>query len=179
MNTLLIRALDCVDLWALHYCRFYTIKVGSPPLIETHNNHRIASALHCGSGGKYLVSNTLCAAPFLFVFVCCYVSAARKPVGSHCRRPPPRLHPPADVTQGRLVVPAVCLLPFRGFTWEATAQINSLNSHRSVGTSLSFPRSLAHSLSTPPPPCPLLYSFSASLCPSSFNSASLPLSFHR
>lgn len=61
--------------------------------------------------------------------------------------PPPLSHSPADVRQGRLVVPAVYLLPFRGFTWEATAQINSLNSHRSVGTSISLPCSLAYSLS--------------------------------
>lgn len=57
-------------------------------------------------------------------------------VQSYCYRPPPPLfHSPADVKQGRLVVPAVYLLPLRGFTWEATAQINSLNSQCSVGTS--------------------------------------------
>lgn len=59
----------------------------------------------------------------------------------------PLLHSPADVRQGRLVVPAVYLLPFRGFTWEATAQINSLNSHCSVGISLSLPSPLACSFS--------------------------------
>lgn len=63
---------------------------------------------------------------------------------------PPHLHSPADVRQGRLVVPAVYLLPFRGFTWEATAQINSLNSHCSVGTSFSLPHLLAHSLRASP-----------------------------
>lgn len=70
----------------------------------------------------------------------------------YCCHPPPLLHSPADVRRGCLVVPAVYLLPFRGFTWEATAQINSLNSRYSVGTSLSFPCSLAHSISACPSP---------------------------
>lgn len=88
---------------------------------------------------------------------------------------PPLLHSPADVRQGRLVVPAVYLLPFRGFTWEATAQINSLNSHCSVGTSFSLPHLLAHSLPASLRPLFFLHVFPC-LCSFLFLSRSFCLS---
>ena len=87
------------------------------------------------------------------ILVLCCVVPSPLPVNLlvllYRRHPPPLLHSPADVRRGHPVVPAVYLLPFRGFTREATAQINSLNSHSSVGTSLSLPHLLANSLSPP------------------------------
>lgn len=64
-------------------------------------------------------------------------------------------------------VPAVYLLSFRGFTWEATAQINSLTSHCSVGTSHSSPSvsaSQSASTSLGLQLCSLSFSLSLSVC---------------
>lgn len=106
---------------------------------------------------KCLVFSIFCAAIFFCVVKSQLPLNVLDPL--YCCHPP-LLHSPADVRQGRLVVPAVYLLPFRGFTWEATAQINSLNSHCSVGTSFSLPHLLAHSLPASPPY--VLCSFSTS-----------------
>lgn len=68
---------------------------------------------------------------------------------SYCHRPPALLHLATDVKQGHLGVPAIYLLPFRRFTWESAAEINSFNSQRSVGTSHFLPHALP--LVIPPP----------------------------
>lgn len=58
----------------------------------------------------------LCAA---ILFLCCVVKSpllVNLLAPLYCCHPPSLLHSPADVRQGRLVVPAVYLLPFWGFT---------------------------------------------------------------
>lgn len=124
------------------------------PIVQTVNEREIPLHWVCATQmvAKYLLC---CLPPVAILFLHCVAQSAL-PVNllapSYRFLPPLLLQSPADVRQGRLVVPAVYLLPFRGFTWEATAQINSLNSHCSVGTPL------------PPssPPC----SFSLSASPS-------------
>lgn len=101
--------------------------------------------------------NNLC---FIFcadiLVLCCVVKSpllVNLLASLYCCHPAPLLRSPADVRQGHLVTPAVYLLLFRGFTGEAGAQINSLNSHISAGTVLfSSPRPhiLANSHLAPP-----------------------------